>query len=44
MVANQVGLSAPMDRVGMASGIVNTLKQMGTATGVAVLALPFRSG
>ncbi|WP_327090650.1 MFS transporter [Nonomuraea sp. NBC_01738] len=44
VVANQVGLSAPMDRVGMASGIVNTLKQMGTATGVAVLALPFRSG
>ncbi|MDP4508923.1 MFS transporter [Nonomuraea turcica] len=44
VVANQVGLTAPMDRVGMATGIVNTLKQVGTAVGVAVLAAPYRSG
>ncbi|MEV3979176.1 hypothetical protein [Nonomuraea sp. NPDC049758] len=44
MVANQVGLTAPMDQVGMATGTVNTLKQVGTAVGVAVLAAPYRSG
>ncbi|MFD1545213.1 MFS transporter [Nonomuraea guangzhouensis] len=44
VVANQVGLTAPMDRVGMATGIVNTLKQVGTAVGVAVLAAPYSSG
>ncbi|MEV4369785.1 MFS transporter [Nonomuraea sp. NPDC049637] len=44
VVANQVGLTAPMDQVGMATGTVNTLKQVGTAVGVAVLAAPYRSG
>ncbi|HUR03854.1 MAG TPA: MFS transporter [Nonomuraea sp.] len=44
VVANQVGLTAPMDRVGMATGIANTLKQVGTAVGVAVLAAPYSSG
>lgn len=44
VVANQVGLTAPMDRVGMATGMVNTFKQLGTAVGVAVLAAPYGSG
>ncbi|MFG6196847.1 MFS transporter [Nonomuraea sp. JJY05] len=44
VVANQVGLTAPMDRVGMATGVVNTVKQVGTAVGVAVLAAPYRAG
>lgn len=44
VVANQVGLTAPMDQVGMATGTVNTVKQVGTAVGVAVLAVPYRSG
>lgn len=44
VVSNQVALTAPLDRVGMASGIVNTAKQVGTAVGVAVLAAPYTSG
>ncbi|NRQ38139.1 MFS transporter [Nonomuraea sp. NN258] len=44
VVANQVGLTAPLARVGMAGGVVNTLKQVGTAVGVAALAAPYRSG
>ncbi|MEV4013094.1 hypothetical protein AB0J35_21550 [Nonomuraea angiospora] len=44
VVANQVGLTAPMDRVGMATGVVNTVKQVGTAVGVAVPAAPYRAG
>ncbi|MFI7637631.1 MFS transporter [Nonomuraea sp. NPDC049400] len=44
VVANQVGLTAPMARVGMATGVVNTVKQVGTAVGVAVLAAPYRAG
>lgn len=44
VVANQVGLTAPMDQVGMATGTVSTVKQVGTAVGVAVLAVPYRSG
>ncbi|NUR85129.1 MAG: MFS transporter [Nonomuraea sp.] len=44
VVANQVGLSAPVDQVGMATGIVSTFKQLGTAVGVAVLAAPYARG
>ncbi|TMR11186.1 MFS transporter [Nonomuraea turkmeniaca] len=44
VVANQVGLTAPTDQVGMATGVVNTVKQVGTAVGVAVLAAPYRAG
>lgn len=44
VVSNQVALTAPLDRVGMASGIVNTAKQLGTAVGVAVLAAPYARG
>ncbi|MFI6482877.1 MFS transporter [Nonomuraea sp. NPDC050663] len=41
VVANQVGLLAPPDRLGLATGVVNTAKQVGTAFGVALLALPY---
>ena len=44
VISNQVALTAPADRLGMATGIVNALKQVGTAIGVAVLALPYGSG
>ncbi|SNT43140.1 Major Facilitator Superfamily protein [Streptosporangium subroseum] len=44
ILLDQVALTAPADRLGMATGIVNALKQVGTAIGVAVLALPYGAG
>jgi hypothetical protein len=44
VISNQVALTAPADRLGMATGIVNALKQIGTAIGVAILALPYGAG
>ncbi|WP_162641839.1 MFS transporter [Streptosporangium sp. 'caverna'] len=44
VISNQVALTAPADRLGMATGIINALKQVGTAVGVAILALPYGAG